>query len=323
MTRKTAVSANRHAHADLPSKTHAHAHLVTATLGGIEIVLPDTEIALWDLAVSELNQSGIHAARAGYVLNVLKEKSGHGDFMQALNKRGIGKRDAQNCMRIAAALAALTPEQQKKLTTLGKTKLLALVKLPEETLEDLVDGSDLDDIAQMSARQLQDYARRLRHDLEKAEMREARARQQAGEARAAQSGFRYPPSIDRIRVESSALANQATLCLDDIEQLMTELNSAPDLSDAQEKAQAEYSAGATTLFVNLQAIHAKAAYLVKWFGEIIGEDYMPTQPEDAPTLTDDEALRVFALRDLLLAEHRAAKIARDNRPRRGRPRKAK
>ncbi|HFE31895.1 MAG TPA: hypothetical protein ENJ17_01140 [Gammaproteobacteria bacterium] len=292
---------------------------------GVDIDSNDVD-ALLDSIAEKANRSARLIIEVGLQLMAVKRTCGHGDFEPLLESRGLNTQRASEFMRYAKFAASLSKAERDKVLGQPKKKVLALASADPEVLREVMaDDEKFGNVTALSPTEMLKQLKKLRSDLEKADMREEKIRQQALEVRAAPS-FQYPPSIDRIRVESSVLAKQATLHLDDIEQLMTELASAPDLSADKMKAQAEYSAGATTLFVNLQAIHAKAAYLMQWFRESIGEDYMPTQPQDAPTLTDDEAVRALAMRDLLLAEDHAAKLSREMgsvKKKRGRPRKAK
>jgi len=293
----------------------------------IDVDLPEETSDLLEYVTKLENENSINTAKRGLAYLMLKERLGHGEFGKALAERDISKQRAQEAMSVARMLMTLPPAKTKAFTLLGGSKLIELARIPVESLAEIVetDELDLDAIDRMSVRELKQKLRKARHDLEKAEMREEQARASASQAQTP-AGFQYPPSIDRVRVESSVLAKQATLHLDDIEQLMTELAAAPDLSDDRNKAQTEYSAGATTLFVNLQAVYTKAAYLMHWFRETIGDDYVPIDLDNVPVLTDDEAVRALAMRDYLLAESRADKIVRENRrgqKKRGRPRKVK
>ena len=95
--------------------------------------------------------------------------------------------------------------------------------------------------------------------------------------------------------------------MDDLQALIDTVASAgfcgKDYSDEN------YSVAATTLFININALHARTSKLVhdckEWLNENIQEGV-----EDIPILMEKEALAALSNRELLVGEHSAAKLSR-------------
>jgi len=116
-------------------------------------------------------QSAEAMLEAGKRLIVLKENEPHGDFELIVREQlGIPERTARRMMQ--ASFKYLSPELQGKapaLVALGKTKLFELISEDDEDLAALADGGTvagltLDDIDQMTSRELRDALREARED---------------------------------------------------------------------------------------------------------------------------------------------------------------
>lgn len=100
----------------------------------------------------------------GYLL-MLKEACGHGKFMPALERLGMGVDAAGRYMSVSRRFA--NSASTRNLAELGVTKLVELLPLDDEQLEDLTGIGQtgelaLDDVARMSVKQLREAVRKER-----------------------------------------------------------------------------------------------------------------------------------------------------------------
>lgn len=116
-------------------------------------------------------QRHIHAGlfALGTSLILLRESCEHGEFQTRLDRIGVEARVAQRSMQLARKFANAPMAQQ--LEHLGKTKLLELLVLDDEQVEELTTIGQtgelaLDDLATMSVKELRNTIRSLRGDME-------------------------------------------------------------------------------------------------------------------------------------------------------------
>lgn len=115
----------------------------------------------------------------GSQLLLLKANEPHGNFIAAVEELGLAERSAQYAM--AAAMKFGNAQTSADLNILGKEKIRALTVLDDDDARDLVNGEkieglgNLDDIAQMSVRELRNSLRQLRN--EKTKLEEEHAKQ--------------------------------------------------------------------------------------------------------------------------------------------------
>ena len=248
----------------------------------------------------------------GYLLK--KRELGHGQFQAWIIDHGHSPRSVQETMKAAELLVNLSDSNARRAAHLPSRKITVLSAAPASLIDDLFDSGALDDVQELNREQLREIVRlqkevakgRLNLEKEKDRVRLLQKKRNTPE------GFSYPPTIERVRIESSVMASHAYSCLDDMEQFAVELMQASDLSSNKEKQQAEFSAGASTLYLNLKAIHTKASYLLGWFAESIGEDYLPDKIEDIPVMDEAEAQRIHSMYELMLAEGRLQKESRES-----------
>lgn len=166
--------------ANLDAATQAKEARITAiaTIGDqFGVALPRYQRDVYiDQARFYMAQSAEAAVRLGITLTAIKEAEPHGEFLKILESDiEIPVRAAQRMMQAAVrfssgagnrllANAALAPH-------LNKSKMLELLTLDDDSLDELADGNsvlgiDLDDIAQMSSNQLRKALRDARLDLD-------------------------------------------------------------------------------------------------------------------------------------------------------------
>lgn len=145
----------------------------------IGIELPGDEPSLWEYVVRETTESAIRKAKSGFALLVLKERLGHGNFVQGLADREIPRSTAGEAMNMAKLLLKIPESKQKLFVGLGVKKLNLLARLPDETIEEmaeteLFDGQPVDELKLKSTRELQKAIRELtdKHERETKALRE-------------------------------------------------------------------------------------------------------------------------------------------------------
>lgn len=113
----------------------------------------------------------------GYLL-MLREASPHGQFLPALERLGLAPRAAQQYMAVTRRFAA-NAKTSAHLESIGMSKLVELLPLDDEQLEELTELGQtgelaLDDIAGMSVRELRIAARKARAEADKHKARAER-----------------------------------------------------------------------------------------------------------------------------------------------------
>ena len=139
---------------------------IMKVLDGLPVTIPKHPEDAWNFVAEQLNAMEANRAKAGFALLMLKESLPHGRFLAGLKERGIPDRTAQLCMSVARLLLNSSPPKTAALSNLGYTKLVELARLPEESLEKLIESDEmLDEVDSMSTRDLQKEVRRLKADL--------------------------------------------------------------------------------------------------------------------------------------------------------------
>ncbi len=264
---------------------------------------------------------------AGFALLGLKEEMGHGKYMAALAEHGIPVSSANYCTNLVGLIKRVPKSNFQTFVNLEPSKLDLMTSWSDEEIKEFSSGHEvrgltIDDAKDMSVRDVkaqlkesQKSNNELEQELNKVTQENSKLNEQIKLSRKKQNsleGFNYPLSIERIRIESSVISAQSTQFIDDMEQLAVELTQATDLNKDKKKQEAEFSAGASSLYLNLKAIHSKSAYLMKWFAETIGEDYLPGNPEDVPVMSKQEAEKIQSLHKLMLAESRLDRDSRES-----------
>lgn len=122
-------------------------------------------------AVAIEAQRHIHAGlfALGTSLILLRESCEHGDFLERLDRIGVEPRVAQKSMQLARKFS--NAPMSAHLENLGKSKLLELIVLDDEQIDELTTTGQtgelaLDDLATMSVKDLRNTIRSLRGDVE-------------------------------------------------------------------------------------------------------------------------------------------------------------
>lgn len=286
----------------------------------LDIHLPEQTEEIWHFAVQLENEAAVNMAKRGFIYLMLKERLPHGEFIKGLENIGVAARRARYAMTVAQMLTALPPAKTKSLIHIAGSKLIELARIPIETLEELTGSGELnlDEVDTMSVRELKAEVRKLKSDVVKEQalrentemdLEELHLQIDAGEKHKGE----WPATVARARLESSALTDQSLTCIDDMEQLFEALLTGDDLPhNDPAKLDMYVGAGASTLFVNLQAIQAKTHRLLGLLISNTSETDLPTGAEEMPLLSDEEIQAIISQRSTMLAIHRAGADAREN-----------
>jgi hypothetical protein len=114
-----------------------------------------------------VQSTGAGLFELGRIVIWLKERLPHGRYLAAIDRMKISRSLAWKCAQAALRLAGPNVSAPKHLVALGSTKLLELLALDDDQLEELqeegsVSGVTIDDIDRMSAREARETVRRLR-----------------------------------------------------------------------------------------------------------------------------------------------------------------
>jgi len=120
-------------------------------------------------AKDAIRRIGMSTFELGAYLLLLKEACEKGKFLPALERLGVDPRFAQRYMAVTRRFANTT--SMSHLERVGLTKMIELVVLDDEQLEDLTELGQtgelaLDDVARMSVKELRAKVRELRSDKE-------------------------------------------------------------------------------------------------------------------------------------------------------------
>ncbi len=268
------------------------------------------DAALLDYAVHEFNRAAWTLARAGVAFAALRERSGHGQFEDALEKRGISPQRAREAMRVAMMVASMPDDQARRIAQLPPSKAIELAKADPEVVEQLLAEGSLDGNAPLSVREL-----RLR--LRKAEQREIDASvqleaEQEKTKRLEQQLGASSPSIDkelaaqrdRIVYLVECIAHHTTLLGEIFEQKLSEKDW------LKKKDSRDRQAVAATMYHTINGNVANQVQLLDQISRIYGIhvtgglrpdlQYSPAEAEQLQTLR--EAALTASEKDFRAAE---------------------
>lgn len=292
----------------------------------LSVVEPDNAEHAFDLAVDELNRAQMHYAQAGFYFLFAKEGMDHGEFGGYLERHGIGRRAAQESMQIAYMLQRLPESAATKVVGLPKKKALALARMEPEQVELLIEADEHDEIARMTRRDIEAFARRESTRRDTVEKENETLRNQLSNRVEVPQTAAWPEWVTELRATSAALSEKAMLSLDDLQRLQHHLDGRLDL-DAEQAT--ETAIAATSLYHQANAIYARAGQVLAAFDETLGA-HVEQDESRLPIATAEELKRRLMAREIINAEHDAERAAREIRSEqqqagakrgRGRPRK--
>ena len=279
----------------------------------IDLDLPEETEELWSFVIRLENEASVNLAKRGLAYMMLKEKSEPADFIRELESKDIPKRHAQNAMSVAKMLMQLPAKKAQSVALIGNTKLIELARIPSETFDDLTENGelDLDEVDQMSLRELKLYVRAL-----KSESAAAVFKQEAAELKVLDilSQNEAAPETDlhpiaaKVRMDSAVLSQQAIDNTDAMQSLFDELTH--NSMDLFKHHSAQFDSAKASLYLHLKSIQAKASITLEAFLNAFGE--VEISAEDIPFMTEAEAIHFLNIRKVATLESRADQIARDS-----------
>jgi hypothetical protein len=131
---------------------------------------PFEEERVLDCIVFRYKRAGYEIVAMGKYCKWLKAEIGHGRFLEGLSRRNIAERDAQWAMLIVEKFGPNT----STLSDLGISKARYLTAFTEKEIDTYAKGGPIgdiphDDVANMTARELESEVRRLRTQLKRTE----------------------------------------------------------------------------------------------------------------------------------------------------------
>lgn len=230
--------------------------------------LSNDENVLWDGVNHSLRVELFSYIDSGIKLKKLKEITEHGLFLKRLSEYDISIRNAQNRIAVATKFCQLKKIKYATVAHFGISKILELIKWGDNEITAFSEGEEvrgltIDEAHTMSKREfiatvkdheaenndLQQELLATKEDLDDAEEELLILKKQlAGQSIASE----WPIIVDEARNESTAMAEQCLLCVDDFNRLVTQVSETP-LSTVEEVA--AYSA----MYHNLAAVVAKAS----------------------------------------------------------------
>lgn len=287
---------------------------------------------LLELGVQAFNHSGMWMVRAGRCFMRFRDVAKNSEYLPLLEKRGIHRQHVFRAIKLAEFVSALPPAEAKRMLRAPYTKVLQLAQADPEVVEDLVESGELDDLTNLSVRQLrlkikklesvqQESTRKLQTlELEK---RDLQLRVNNRHAHA------FPPHCAIPRAEAGVQTAQIDACLDSLESVAeTWLLGRADSNTKDYHHYRRLAAG--TFYHCLRAEVARASALLTRIHEAFGDDITGAIDDNGGFLFTAEEVETFVRdRALILEMHKheqkLRELARENsRPgKRGRKRKLK
>lgn len=332
MARQTKSAHGAHLPDDPKSAHSAHLpaspELLMQATQSLHVDIPDSEQDLKDLLIAQENALARASVKQGFCFMALKDRIGHGNFQTWLQEHKFNARSVQEKMQAARFVMSLPADAQPKLVDLGHKKLIALAQAEPDVIDAVLgSGDDIDDLAELNYQDLRKKIRKLESacsdltaDLDTAKTREKELRKKiTGQL----SNGDYPDFVVAARHESSALAEKALLCLDDLEQACSELEQMTDSNNSPQYAQ-HRDIAATSIYVHAHAVFARsAALMTRILGSLRLDVSKQLKDGLAPGLLYSEAEIAHAveLRELMIGEHKQEAALREAKREREKPAK--
>jgi len=140
-------------------------HPITAQIleqvKGINITLPDAVDDKWAEIEQKEIALAVHIAELGYRYMDLREAVGHGEFLKAIEQRGIAQKTVQRYMQIANFFMESTEANATAMSHLKPTQIGILARLPDKEKQALT-PERIEEYAPMSTRALEAEVKQLR-----------------------------------------------------------------------------------------------------------------------------------------------------------------
>lgn len=128
----------------------------------LPVELPGSVDELKAWLIDQENHLAREAARQGFGFLVLKQELGDGEFSGWLTANDFKEQRVYEHIGIAKMLLAAPAGLQPQLMGMSKHKLIELARLPEETIAEVAESGQLDELSRLSVRELKDQVRLLK-----------------------------------------------------------------------------------------------------------------------------------------------------------------
>lgn len=275
----------------------------------------DLKRTISDLSASIIQKSNLSArliVEVGLELKAALDQLEHGEYTDFYASIGLPKERASEFIRYADFVSALPQAQRKHVIELPKKKVLLLASADQEVVADMLANPETaDEITTMSRDELRDYVRSL-------ETKNANLNQQLEIEHVKQKQLvsqrknnLYPDFVEMARHESTALADKAMLCVDDLARLRHELDAISSMPSHEAGFTRFLHIAQSALFHNLRAAAGRFNALLN---ELQNEfDETVTGPVDPVNyFTDDDIRLAVAERNLLVSDHKHEAVMRED-----------
>lgn len=263
-------------------------------------------------SVTKANHAQQLATESGLELKAALAQLPHGERTDFYTLLGYSKQRASEIIRLADFVSELPAAQRKRVIELPKTKVLLLASADQQAMNEILsDPESMDEISIMTRYELRDYVRSL-------ETKNVNLNQQLEIERVKQKQLvtqrknnLYPDFVEMARHESTALAEKAMLCADDLARLRHELDEINNLPTHDAGFVRYLQIAQSALFHNLRAAAARFNALLN---ELQSEfDETVTGPADPVSyFTDDDVRLAIAERNLLVSDHKHEAVIRQD-----------
>jgi hypothetical protein len=158
----TKITPNVRSQDGTPNAGNAFVQRVLGHGQRLPVELPNSVDALKNWLIDQENHLARESARQGFGFLVLKQELGEGEFARWLVQHDFKEQRVYEHISVAKMLLAAPVNVQPLLMGLGKVKLIELARLPNETIDEVAESGELDELSRLSVRELKEQVRRLK-----------------------------------------------------------------------------------------------------------------------------------------------------------------
>lgn len=268
--------------------------------GQIQLVIPDTIEEAWQEVVRIGERILVDTAKHGLLLLSIKVNTPHGEFINQLEKLGIGERNARNSIAVAKMFLAL-PESKRQTSAvlnMNKSKLIEMARLPVETVEAL-DEDDLETLNELSVREFRKEIKKLKEkqtDIEEQNATLINALENERLHKAPKQMYGIPTLCAQVRKEAFA---HSSIVNESLEQNISEIEALIQQRDLD--LDARIGAAQTVYHLWLGVNHRITKVLKSVVAEFGDEHF--AGPETLPAFSEDEWQDAQANREFMMAQY--------------------
>jgi len=218
-----------------------------------------TGVALQNWLSKKEEDATRSAVERGLGYGLLKRELGHGAFEGWLKDNSIAPRTAQQAMKTAQLLMAISDSNTQRVADISQRKLNVLARLPAPVVDDMFDNGDLESINDASYDQLQEIVQ-LRKQLDKTQTKNDRLSVKVGEqAETIKQRNALPETALYIKELRRAVLEEIEALRVNAHQVQAILDKLKMLPDDTERS--DFDSIAHPLMYGLQGLHASVTQL--------------------------------------------------------------